>query len=125
MRLILDAGALIAFDKGDPRVRARLAAARRVEAELVTTSPVIGQAWRDGRKQALLARLIASTRVEAPDETAAKQAGVLLARTNTSDVVDALLAGLVNNGDMVITSDAGDIERLLVARGVRASVVAV
>jgi len=44
-RLILDAGAFIAFEKGDAGVRSRLAAARRLGVEVATTSPVVGQVW--------------------------------------------------------------------------------
>lgn len=125
MRLVLDAGAFVAFEKGDVRLRARLAAARRLGFDLVTTSPVIGQVWRDGRKQALLPALIAGTAVDAPTDHAARRAGELLARTGTRDVVDALLVGRVQNGDTVLTSDPQDIEALLGAARVRATVMGV
>jgi len=124
-RLVLDAGAFVAFENGDAGLRARLAAARRLGLELATTSPVIGQVWRDGRRQVLLARLIAATNVEAPTEQDARSAGELLAKTRTRDVVDALLAVRVADGDTVLTSDPRDIETLLVAAGVRATVVMV
>ena len=124
-RLVLDAGAFVAFEKGDARVRARLAAARRLGFDLVTTAPVIGQVWRDGRRQVLLSRLISATDVDAPTELAARRAGELLAKTRTRDVVDALLVGHVRDGDTVLTSDPGDIETLIASSGVRATVVAV
>jgi hypothetical protein len=124
-RLILDAGAFVAFEKGDARVRARLAAARRLGLELVTTAPVIGQVWRDGRRQVLIARLLSATNVDAPTELAARRAGELLAKTRTHDVVDALLAGRARDGDTVLTSDPHDIEALIGSAGVRATVVAV
>lgn len=124
-RLILDAGAFVAFERGDQRVRAHLAAARRLGLELTTTSPVVGQVWRDGRRQALLARMLAATRVDAPDEHAARRAGELLAKSRTDDVVDALVVALARDGDTVVSSDPGDIERLLAAAGTRASVVTV
>jgi hypothetical protein len=121
-RLILDAGAFVAFEKGDARVRARLTAARRLGMDLVTTSPVIGQVWRDGRRQVLLARLIAATNVDAPTEASARRAGELLARAKTHDVVDAMLVGRVRDGDTVLTSDRHDLETLLEAAGVHATV---
>lgn len=124
-RLVLDAGAFVAFEKGDAPLRARLAAARRLGLELATTSPVIGQVWRDGRRQVLLARLIAATNVDAPTERDARRAGELLAKTRTQDVVDALLVGRVKDGDTVLTSDPDDLERLLAATGVHATVVPV
>lgn len=121
-RLILDAGAFVAFERGDARVRARLAAARRLGFELATTSPVIGQVWRDGRRQVMLARLIAATHVGAPTELDGRRAGELLARTRTRDIVDALLVGRVQDGDTVLTSDPHDIEMLLASAGVHATV---
>lgn len=122
-RLVLDAGAFVAFERGDERLRARLQAARRLELDLVTTSPVVGQVWRNGRRQALLARLLAGTKVDAPGEAEARRAGQLLAKSKTTDVVDALLADIVRHGDAVLTSDASDLERLLAAGGTRATVI--
>jgi predicted nucleic acid-binding protein len=120
--MVLDAGAFVAFERGDVRIRARLAAARKLGLEIVTTAPVVGQVWRDGRRQALVATLLAATRVDAPDESAARAAGELLAATRTSDVVDALLAVLTRDGDVLLTSDPADLRRLLGAAGVRAAI---
>src|SRR5262249_44447152 len=124
-RLILDAGAFIAFERGDAAVRARLAAARRLEFEGMTTSPVVGQVWRGGRGQALVARLLAATDVRAPDEVAARRAGALLAHARAEDVVDALVVGLARTGDTILTSDPDDIGSLLASNGTMAAVIAV
>ena len=124
-RLILDAGAFIAFEKGDVAVRSRLAAARRLGIEIATTSPVVGQVWRDGRRQALLAVLVSATLVVSPDTVAARRAGEILAASKKSDVVDALLAGLARDGDTVLTSDANDIRALLASARTRAAVAEV
>ena len=124
-QLILDAGAFVGFERGDVRIRAHLASARRLGLDVATTSPVVGQVWRDGRRQALLARLLAATRIDAPGEAAARRAGELLAKTRTVDVVDALLVGLARDGDTIVTSDTDDIERLLAAAGTRATVLTV
>ena len=121
-RLVLDAGAFVAFEKGDARLRARIAAARLLGVELATTSPVIGQVWRDGRRQVLLARLLSATNVDAPTEVDARRAGELLAKTRTQDIVDALLVGCTKDGDTVLTSDPHDIETLLESAGVHATV---
>ena len=125
IRLILDAGAFVAFERGDAVIRAHLTAARRLGLDVATTAPVVGQVWRDGRKQALLARLLAATRVDAPDESAARRAGELMARTRTADVVDALLVGLAHDGGTIATSDPGDIGKLLASAGTRATVLTV
>jgi hypothetical protein len=83
------------------------------------------------RRPALLARLLAATRStrptsprhDAPDESAARRAGELLAKTRTHDIVDALLVGLARDGDTIVTSDPDDLERLLAASGTRATVL--
>ncbi len=124
-RIVLDAGALMAFERGDPKLRLHLAAAEQLGLEAATTSPVVSQVWRDGRRQALLVRLLRSVRVDAPDEATARRAGELLAQTRTSDVVDALLVGLARDGDTILTSDPDDIARLLAAAGVDAIVVTI
>jgi predicted nucleic acid-binding protein len=122
-RLILDAGAFVAFEKGDASMRAHVSVSRELSFELVTTSPVVAQVWRDGRRQARLARLLMATRVESPDEVAARRAGELLARSKTRDVVDALLVGLARDQDQIVTSDPDDIAELLAAAGVDATVL--
>ena len=86
---------------------------------------MIGQVWRDGRKQALISRLIAAVDTHAVDDSSARRAGELLAKVKTSDVVDALLALRARDGDAVLTSDPGDMRRLLAAAGIHAQVVTV
>ncbi|MGH3490523.1 MAG: hypothetical protein ACRDP8_21760 [Actinopolymorphaceae bacterium] len=81
-------------------------------ADLVTTAPVVGQAWRDGSRQARLARALAMIDVRDAGLHEAKSAGSLLARAGTSDVVDALVALLAQPGDQVLTSDPEDLGRL-------------
>jgi hypothetical protein len=121
-RLVLDAGAFVAFERGDVRVRALLVAARKLGMDVVTSAAVVAQVWRDGSRQALVARLLAGTRVDAPDEVAARAAGEVLAVSKTRDVVDALVAVLTRDGDTVLTSDPEDLRRLLNAARVRATV---
>lgn len=122
-RLVLDAGAFIACERGNLGIRARILAARRVGVDVVTPSPVIGQVWRNGRRQALLALIVAMTKVVAPDTASAQRAGELLAATGGADVVDALVVGLCRDGDTLITSDPDDLDRLLAAAGVQVSLV--
>jgi predicted nucleic acid-binding protein len=60
-----------------------------------------------------LARLVAGCRVLAPDERLARQAGVLLGRSNTSDAVDALVvATAIALRAGIVTSDIDDITLL-------------
>jgi hypothetical protein len=87
---------------------------------LRTSAAVVGQVWRDGRKQANLARVLAGVGVEPLGE--GKQIGELLGQTGSADVVDAHVALLATPGDLVLTSDPGDIRTLLQACGVAARV---
>jgi hypothetical protein len=123
MRLVLDAGALIAIDRNDRRVAGLIALGRRAGAELVTVAPVVGQAWRDGARQARLARALPMIDVLNVDRASAQAAGEVLRVSGGSDVVDALVALATRPGDQVLTSDPGDLGTLLDARSVNATVV--
>jgi hypothetical protein len=123
VRLVLDAGALIGIERHDRRVAGLIALGRRAGAGLVTVAPVLGQAWRDGARQASLARALSMIDIRTTTAPDAKSAGVLLGRAGASDIVDALLADQVLPGDQLLTSDPDDLARLVDARGVGASVV--
>lgn len=125
MNLVLDAGALIGIDRNDRRVAGLIALGRRAGAELVTTAPVLAQAWRNGARQAQLARNLPMIDIRPVHVEQAKSAGELLASTATSDVVDALLAQLAMPGDQILTSDPDDLNPLLTARKVNALVISV
>ena len=125
MALLLDAGALIAVDRRDRNVRSLLSLARKERVPIRTTAPVVAQVWRDGRRQANLARVLASVEVLSFDRRHARRAGELLGLTRSTDAVDAHLVLVAEPGDRILTSDAEDIGRLLAARGVEATVVGV
>lgn len=115
----LDAGALIALERGDPRLRELLAAALRRGQNLRVPGGVLAQVWRDPARQVVLTRFTASAEVQhVPlDEPAAKRAGLLCAATGTADVVDASVAACAREyGDLVVTSDTRDLSRLLPAQ---------
>lgn len=125
MKAVLDAGAFLAVDKRDRRLRALLRVLQAKEVDLLTSSAVIAQVWRDGRRQARLAQLLGGVGVRALAPTEDRRTGELLARVRTGDVVDGHLSLCVADGDKVLTSDRSDIERLLEARGVNATIVEV
>ena len=107
--MILDAGPLVALDRGESAARSFLAAAVRTDEALHTTAPVLAQVWRDGARQARLARIAMSITVHpfaADDYT---DVGRLLRRSGTADVVDAHVAVLAARvGHSILTSDVGD-----------------
>jgi hypothetical protein len=125
MRVMLDAGALIAIDRRDRQVGAMLRALQQRGIAVRTTAPVLAQVWRDGSKQVNLAATLPGLDRVALETGIDRAVGELLSRSRTSDVVDAHVALSVSSGDKVLTSDPVDIERLLDVRGVRAQVVRV
>jgi len=120
--IVFDAGALIALDRGQREIGALLAAAAANGVDAVTSTGCVAQAWREPARQARLARALRGFLERSFDPSAARDCGRLLARAGTSDVVDAALALVVENGDTVLSSDPGDIEHLLDTVGTRARV---
>jgi hypothetical protein len=108
---VCDAGALIAIERGDQRVRALLRVARRH----VVPAAVLGQVWRDGARQARLARFLAAagTVVEPLDEVGAKAVGRVLSRSGTWDIVDGFVVVCARRyQSLVLSSDPDDLLRL-------------
>ncbi|MBI4265378.1 MAG: PIN domain nuclease [Acidobacteria bacterium] len=113
--LTLDAGALIAIDRGDRRMIALLQEAVGKRLTLRVPAGVIGQAWRDGRRQATLARFLRTREVEVHvlDGPAARAAGELCGATGTSDVIDATVVIVARmTRDTVLTNDPDDLLKL-------------
>ncbi len=117
--LTYDAGGLLAAERDR---RAVWALHRRaLERGIRPTVPagVLGQAWRGG-PQAELSRLLKGCRVEQLDEARSRASGRACARSETSDVIGAsVVVGAVARGNLVVTSDPGDISRLAAALGTR------
>lgn len=113
--VVLDAGALIQFERGQEKARALVEEAQRAKVPLVVPAGVLGQVWRDGRKQARLAALVRhrNTVVDPLDRASAQAAGVLCGRAGTSDVIDATVVLEARRRDgIVVTSDPDDLRRL-------------
>jgi hypothetical protein len=113
--LVFDAGALISLDRGDRTVGALLASAAQEGIEAVTSSACVAQAWRDPPRQARLTRALAGFVEQPLDPSSARRCGLLLAGSHTSDIADAAIALLTQDGDTILTSDPGDIKHLLMA----------
>jgi predicted nucleic acid-binding protein len=69
--LTLDTGALIAFDRNDRFVVSLIARALELELGIAVPAGVVAQAWRDGRKQVRLARLLGAPQVQVVDASVA------------------------------------------------------
>ena len=123
--LVLDAGALIAVERMSRDVIALIKRERRAGRAPITHGGIVGQVWRDGGRQANLARLLPGLDVEALDAELGSRAGALLARSRSTDVIDAALALLAQDGDEILTSDPEDMRVLIAASGVDADVVEV
>jgi predicted nucleic acid-binding protein len=113
--ITLDAGALIALDRGDKRLIALLQRALAQRLKLRVPSGVVGQAWRDGRVQVTLARFLRIEEVEIIplDEHLARACGELCGATDTADIIDASVVILARERrDHIVTSDPRDLRRL-------------
>lgn len=113
--LVLDTGALIAFERNDRFVTKLVELAVTHDAMLHVPPGVLAQVWRGGARQARLSRLIRSASVEVHplnlDE--ATVVGALCGVTGSADVVDANVAVLARRLEVgVLTSDPDDLRRL-------------
>jgi hypothetical protein len=123
--VVFDTGALIALDRADRRVGALLHQAARNGVDAVTSCACVAQAWRDPARQARLARALQGM-LEAPlDQPMARRCGVLLGRSNTTDVADAAITLLAGPNDTILTSDPADIRTLVDAAGNKARVLSI
>jgi len=121
--LVLGAGALISIDRGNRDMHSEVRATRLSGASVRTNPMALAQAWRDGKRQARLASAMHDIDVQAITKEDGRRAGELLAVSGTSDAVDASVALLAKSGDLLYTSDPGDLRKLCGAAGIRAVVV--
>ena len=111
----LDSGALIALDRNDRVVVARLGRAGETRRRVTIPASALAQAMRNPARQARLSRLIRQPEADlmslnGPDATAV---GLLLAATGCTDVVDAHVAVCARRAKQpVLTSDPDDLRRI-------------
>ena len=113
--LTLDSGALIGLERADRKVVTLLRRAIALGVPIAVPAGVVGQVWRNGARQARLARLLRSTAVEIEplDDARARAAGQLCGVARTDDVIDASVALCARRrGHCVLTADVEDIRRL-------------
>jgi len=115
--VVLDSGALVALERNERAMWIRLKAAQ-LEGDLpLTHAGVLGQVWRGGPRQARLSQALAGIDVRALDEALGRAVGQLLGVTGLSDVVDAAVVLLAQDGDEIVTVDHDDLEQLAAASG--------
>lgn len=109
--LCLDAGALIALERGDRRVVHLIERVHAAGGSVEVPAGVVAQVWR-GARQARVARFLRADGVTVADldgETA-KAVGVMCGLTTGTDVVDGHVAlHARRRGLSVVTSDLDDI----------------
>ena len=112
---MLDAGALISFERAKRKVVVLINEAFAQRSTLTVPAGVVGQVWRDGTRQVRIVRLLSSEVVDIVplDDQAARAAGQLCGATGTSDVIDAsVVLCAQERGQQILTSDVEDLRRL-------------
>lgn len=113
--IVLDTGALIAFERADRAVGVLVDEATRASETLTVPAGCVAQTWRDPRSQARLAALLKRSNVDivAMDDAEARRVGLLLAAARTSDITDGHVAVCaLRLRAAVVTSDPEDIRQL-------------
>ncbi len=112
MSLILDAGALIAYERGSRMVTALIATAAEGEIAVKTSTGVVAQVWRQSARQVALGKLLRGVEEIELTPARAREIGRLLGLARTFDVVDASLIELATSGDEILTSDPDDLAKV-------------
>jgi predicted nucleic acid-binding protein len=113
--LVLDAGALLAYDRGDRTVQAFLERASRNRTDVVTTTGAVAQVWRSGSRNARLAMLLRAVLEVELGSGHARRIGARLGTAKLADVVDASVVDAAADGAEILTNDPDDIVSLAAA----------
>ncbi len=109
--VVLDAGAWIALERGDRHLRRAFARYAAAGTTLRTSAAVVAQIWRGGGgAQVAVGLVLQRTDIVPLDASVARVIGRMLARSRTSDPIDAHVVLLARERDWpVLTSDPGDL----------------
>lgn len=114
---VYDAAVLVAADRSERGVWVQHQARLEMGAVLLVPAPVVAQVSRSSQ-QAQLRRFLAGCRIVPLDEHDAHAAGRLLAKTQSADVVDAVVVTVaLRFRAIILTGDPVDIGRLVSATG--------
>ena len=123
--VVYDSAVLVAADRNDRPAWAEHQARLELGVIPLVPAPVVAQVSRSPQ-QAQLRRFLTGCAVVPLGETEAHEAGRLLGITKTSDVVDAVVVTTaLRQKATILTSDPGDIERLVRASGDEVAAVAI
>jgi predicted nucleic acid-binding protein len=114
-RLILDAGAVIALARNDPRARAFIRRAIELDAEVRVPVVVLAETLRGTARDASVHRVLNAVSDSLPiDEAIGRRAGALLGRARRSDTVDAIVVAqaIESGGAGILTGDPLDLTTL-------------
>jgi hypothetical protein len=113
--LSLDAGALIAIDRGSRPVLLLVLETLDAGGEVHITAGALAQVWRGGATQARLARVLNSDGVGLPalDTETARAVGELCGRSRHADIVDVhVVLHAREHGHRVLTADPDDLRKV-------------
>jgi predicted nucleic acid-binding protein len=116
-RVVYDAAVLVAADRNDRRIWAEHKA--RLEFGVVPSvpAPVVAEVSRSPH-QAQFRRFLTGCAVVPLGESEAHEAGRLLGKSKTADVVDAVVVTTaLRQKALILTGDEHDMRRLIVASG--------
>lgn len=109
--ITFDTGALIAIERRDRAMLALYEQLVRIRARITIPTCVVGEWWRDQRGK--LARVLDGAVVEPLTLPLAKLAGSVQAQVSGATMVDSLVvASAAQRGDLILTSDVGDLTRI-------------
>lgn len=112
-RLVLDAGALIALERNDRRMWARLDAAAKATLDVVVPVGALAEVWRGTPNQARLSQALNKTRAGEFDAIA-RASGELCHAARSSDPIDAaVVLNAASVTSVIVTSDPTDIRQLI------------
>lgn len=123
--VVYDAGVLVAADRNERRAWAEHKVRLELGIALLVPAAVVAQVSRSPQ-QAQLRRFLIGCTVAPLGETEAHEAGRLLGKARTSDVVDAVVVTTaLRKNATILTSDPDDMGRLVRASGREVPVVAI
>jgi predicted nucleic acid-binding protein len=111
--LTFDTGALIGLERRRHRMREVYATAVAHRVPITVPAVVIAEWWRAGVREKERAILLRSLRVEPLVDYVARLAGVAVGSVRGAGAIDAIvMASASLRGDIVYTSDPGDLAKL-------------